>query len=178
VESRVGSKKSFKRAKNTYNRRNINAQCGFLRVGGFYFNIHSKVRLYVSTSNNLVTMISKTIFQSSITLKRPQMRTIQTSFMVCYDFSKFDLILEAKIASRFQPFGGVQLILCGDFLQLPPVKGLLCFDAVNWKRAVPNVVLTKTVFRQSNSEFITLLNDLRIGKVTPQHYGKTIYFKC
>lgn len=69
-------------------------------------------------------------------------------------------------------FGGIQLVLCGDFLQLPPVKNeILCFDAACWSRAIPNVIQTTTVFRQSNSDFVKLLNDIRIGKITSTHLG-------
>jgi ATP-dependent DNA helicase PIF1 len=38
-------------------------------------------------------------------------------------------------------FGGVQLILSGDFLQLPPVKSLgFCFEAKYWNKCIEEVV--------------------------------------
>jgi ATP-dependent DNA helicase PIF1 len=51
-------------------------------------------------------------------------------------FDKLDAIAKAVRKSE-RPFGGVQLILCGDFFQLPPVtKGKVvdrfCFDARTW----------------------------------------------
>ena len=52
-------------------------------------------------------------------------------------------------------FGGLQLILCGDFFQLPPV-GLLrdkltfLFEGKAWPLAARHVVLLRTVFRQSD----------------------------
>ena len=68
-----------------------------------------------------------------------------------------------------RPFGGLQLVLCGDFLQLPPVskeggKGF-CFQAKSWSRCFARsdcVELTQT-FRQTDSTFISLLNELRRG---------------
>lgn len=66
------------------------------------------------------------------------------------------------------PFGGMQLILTGDFLQLPPVeKGdkdvRFCFESESWVKAnIKTYELTK-VFRQENQEFADVLGRLRMG---------------
>lgn len=51
-----------------------------------------------------------------------------------------------RVRKRDEPFGGIQLILTGDFLQLPPVspginKVKLAFEAECWKEIVPHTVL-------------------------------------
>ncbi|XP_069128718.1 ATP-dependent DNA helicase PIF1-like [Argopecten irradians] len=67
------------------------------------------------------------------------------------------------------PFGGIQLILCGDFLQLPPVtKGTdrrkFCFQAKSWSKCVQlNMELTE-VKRQSDNHFISILQNVRLGR--------------
>jgi ATP-dependent DNA helicase PIF1 len=44
-------------------------------------------------------------------------------------FDKLEYIAR-KIRRKHLPFGGLQLILTGDFFQLPPVKSSkLCFEA-------------------------------------------------
>jgi len=58
----------------------------------------------------------------------------------------------------------MQLIVAGDFLQIPPVtknKALFLTDA--WKKAIPETVLLKQVFRQSSEEkdFLALLSRVR-----------------
>lgn len=65
------------------------------------------------------------------------------------------------------PFGGIQLILTGDFLQLPPinpVKGF-CFEADSWNHCIQpeHCFQLTTVFRQSDTLFVSILNDLRKG---------------
>ena len=79
-----------------------------------------------------------------------------------------------RVRKRDEPFGGIQLILTGDFLQLPPVspginKVKLAFEAECWKEIVPHTVLLEKVFRQDKDPlFISVLNSLRKGIVTQE----------
>ncbi len=87
----------------------------------------------------------------------------------------FDLINELLKAVRQdeRPFGGLQLILFGDFLQLPPVNrdGQLandyqfCFQSNAWRELNPKPIMLKTVFRQEDKDFVKLLNNIRFGKI-------------
>lgn len=64
----------------------------------------------------------------------------------------------------------IQIILFGDLLQLPPVEGSCCFTSNAWDLLglrEGTVVLTK-VIRQSNKEFIQVLNEIRIGQISEQ----------
>ncbi|XP_058034121.1 ATP-dependent DNA helicase PIF1 [Ahaetulla prasina] len=71
------------------------------------------------------------------------------------------------------PFGGIQLIICGDFLQLPPVtkdhrQPKFCFQAKSWRKCIHlNMELTE-VRRQTDKEFISLLNAIRLGRCTEE----------
>ncbi|VVD01879.1 unnamed protein product [Leptidea sinapis] len=73
-----------------------------------------------------------------------------------------------------KPFGGIQLILCGDFLQLPPVvdknKGekRFCFQTSCWEKCIDLCYELKEVHRQTDQEFISILNSIRIGRVTKE----------
>jgi ATP-dependent DNA helicase PIF1 len=67
-------------------------------------------------------------------------------------------------------FGGMQLILCGDFLQLPPVSKSgpvpYCFDSAAWSSAGldKGMCILQEVHRQSSDPlFVTMLNELRRG---------------
>jgi ATP-dependent DNA helicase PIF1 len=79
-----------------------------------------------------------------------------------------DLIGRAVRATPL-PFGGLLLILCGDFFQLPPVSlgqygAGFAFDASAWQAARVRTVELRTVVRQQgDSAFIELLAPVRVG---------------
>lgn len=72
-----------------------------------------------------------------------------------------------------EPFGGIQLILTGDFLQLPVVNSDdFCFEAESWKRCVTHIVNLTEIMRQEDVEFQGVLNELRFGDVSDK--GKAL----
>ena len=85
----------------------------------------------------------------------------------------FDLLNELLKAVRNNqdPFGGIQLILFGDFLQLPPVnrgngETFFCFESNAWAEADIDMVVLKEIYRQSDNELVNMLNNLRFGDIT------------
>lgn len=71
-----------------------------------------------------------------------------------------------------RPFGGLRIIFCGDFLQLPPVRGYQDPEfQTKWAfqhpsfREVLSVQLTQSM-RQERGIDLQLLNELREGKLT------------
>lgn len=87
-------------------------------------------------------------------------------------FDRLDHIGRTVRQNQSQPFGGIQLVLCGDFLQLPPVNKQseqpkkFAFEAACWSTAVQHCVELSVVYRQRDQTFITLLNGIRLGQVT------------
>ena len=66
-----------------------------------------------------------------------------------------------------KPFGGVQLILIGDFCQLAPVKGLYCFLSPVWKNLnIRNIILNELVRQSGDKLFQQILGIVRKGKCT------------
>lgn len=64
-----------------------------------------------------------------------------------------------------KPFGGIQLILSGDFLQLPVVSNSdeFCFEAKTWDACVDKTFHLTQIMRQTDLKFQTALNDVRMG---------------
>ncbi|XP_072918483.1 ATP-dependent DNA helicase PIF1 [Hemitrygon akajei] len=83
-------------------------------------------------------------------------------------FDKLEAV--ARIVRKCnEPFGGIQLIVCGDFLQLPPVthgkeRHKFCFQAKSWYKCIEvNMELTE-VRRQTDKTFIAMLQAIRLGR--------------
>lgn len=89
--------------------------------------------------------------------------------MVC---GKYFGLLEnvAKIVRNCdKPFGGIQLVVCGDFLQLPPItkRGedkCFTFQSQAWSQTIGLSFQLTQVMRQTDKQFIKLLQSIRIGK--------------
>jgi len=65
------------------------------------------------------------------------------------------------------------VILCGDFLQLPPVKqNRFLFQAKSWKSVIKSCYELKTVFRQKDKEFVKILNEVRQGALSSESLSK------
>lgn len=69
-----------------------------------------------------------------------------------------------------KPFGGIQIVITGDFFQLPPVNPggsvTFAFDAQCWEHVVQHKVNLTQVFRQKDSSFVTMLNEMRFGTLS------------
>ena len=68
-----------------------------------------------------------------------------------------------------EPFGGIQVLLFGDFFQLPPVekaeKGF-CFSSNCWKELNLKTVFLEKIYRQTDTKFIRSLNNIRMNSIT------------
>ncbi|KAK0165579.1 hypothetical protein PV328_004083 [Microctonus aethiopoides] len=87
-------------------------------------------------------------------------------------FDKIEAVAR-YIRKNDKPFGGIQLILCGDFFQLPPVikngtKNMFCFESKSWKNCIDYNFELETIHRQKDPMFIKILNSIRIGQVTEE----------
>ncbi|ROW16673.1 hypothetical protein VPNG_01514 [Cytospora leucostoma] len=91
------------------------------------------------------------------------------------DGQLFDLLAALAVALRKKtdrPFGGIQLVITGDFFQLPPITQsgkdvFFAFQSNAWKECIENTVTLTQVFRQKDNHFVDLLNELRRGDITP-----------
>uniref|UniRef100_A0A3B3Z1K0 ATP-dependent DNA helicase n=1 Tax=Poecilia mexicana TaxID=48701 RepID=A0A3B3Z1K0_9TELE len=96
----------------------------------------------------------------------------EVSMVEAQFFDKLESVARSVRRST-QPFGGIQLIVCGDFLQLPPVpkekeKASFCFQARSWRKVIQvNMELTE-VRRQTDQNFISLLQAVRVGRVSEE----------
>lgn len=108
------------------------------------------------------------------------LRIMNTKILVIDEVSMISAELFDKIDAIFRiikkndcSFGGVQIILLGDFLQLSPVdrenkESFFCFESKAWEEGDFKVVELKTVYRQEDKKFVDILNRVREGKMTEE----------
>jgi len=66
-----------------------------------------------------------------------------------------------------RPFGGLQLVMSGDFLQLPPIGDQFVFKSPIWQQMHPEEVTFLSSMRQKQDQsFFRLLKRIRIGTHT------------
>jgi ATP-dependent DNA helicase PIF1 len=88
-------------------------------------------------------------------------------------FDKLEEIAR-RIRNNGRPFGGIQLVVTGDFFQLPPVpetstrEAKFAFDAATWCTSIQHTILLTHVFRQKDPTFAEMLNEMRLGKISTQ----------
>ncbi|KAJ5279645.1 ATP-dependent DNA helicase PIF1 [Penicillium angulare] len=86
-------------------------------------------------------------------------------------FDKLEEIAR-RIRNNGRPFGGIQLVVTGDFFQLPPVpeggrEAKFAFSAATWNTTIQHTILLTHVFRQRDPEFAAMLNEMRLGQISP-----------
>lgn len=75
------------------------------------------------------------------------------------------------IAKEFRrnprPFGGIQVVFCGDFCQLGCIDSdKYCFESEVWSRCVHETVFLTTIYRQHQDvEYAKVLEKVRFGEV-------------
>lgn len=107
----------------------------------------------------------------------------------------FEIIEEIgrRVKHSDAPFGGMQVIFIGDFFQLPPVgshgesdTSQFCFESPKWVDVFThdNHIELKTIFRQQDSTYIDILQEIRQGNIQQSSidvlskYVKRTYEEC
>lgn len=96
-----------------------------------------------------------------------------------------DSILRHVRRQRKVPFGGVQMLFIGDLLQLPPVvgngewavlkhfyPGMFFFNARVLKESPPVYIELDHIYRQTDQDFISLLNKLRDNRANAEELAR------
>ena len=92
-------------------------------------------------------------------LHKDQLNSIHTVLSYCKDDSR--------------AFGGLQVVLCGDFFQLPPIgtygeqsRDKFAFMASSWQFADFNICYLTEQYRQNDNALTAILEEIRSGKVS------------
>ena len=134
--------------------------------------LHSFIGFKMIDQQKTAEQVAERIRMSKIHRKRlndVDVLVIDEFSMISLDcFKKVDAVLRRVRSRPNQPFGGVQMILSGDFFQLGPVQSRLeknVFEDPIWEQSNLHTVQLIKVYRQSNEDFLNMLAKIRVGNV-------------
>jgi ATP-dependent exoDNAse (exonuclease V) alpha subunit len=122
--------------------------------------VHSALRIGVADS--LEEIPSNMLAAAKKSAKETEILIIdEISMLGAKTFKLLDDLFRMAKLEALKPFGGIQLILCGDFYQLPPVKDDFVFKTVVWKELNIQCCYLDKIYRQADEKFCKLLNGIR-----------------
>lgn len=100
-------------------------------------------------------------------------------------FSMIDAVCR-EVKQNLEPFGGIQIVLVGDFFQLPPIMKMeakdnsqiifddepvarFAYESSSWRRANPMVCYLTEQYRQDDENFLGLLLAIRRNTFNDEH---------
>lgn len=129
------------------------------------------------TTANLVSMKAKKYLSKH--LEKVKVLIIdEISMLHKTQLNLVDTVLK-YFKNSIEPFGGIQVVLCGDFFQLSPIgkqeelsKDKFAFMAEAWVEAKLEVCYLTEQFRQEDNDLNEILNQIRAGAISPSAYQK------
>ncbi|KAH3674545.1 hypothetical protein WICMUC_003222 [Wickerhamomyces mucosus] len=161
-------------------------------IGGITLHSFSGIGLGNESVENLIKKIKRSKKSANRWRNVKVLIVDEISMIDAELFDKLDEI-GCSLRRNDRPFGGIQVICCGDFFQLPPVfktenrwtttkqentfnektEATFCFESHSWGRTMKHTIILRQVFRQKGDlEFIDMLNDMRLGKVSSHSLEK------
>lgn len=138
-------------------------------IGGISFNSAGGLGLGNETPQRMVSKMGQRV---KARLQKAKMMLIDEISMVHpILLDKFDQVLK-MIRECDEPFGGLMIIMAGDFFQLPAVNDdkrdrqvHYAFESNVWREASPNCIELTKIMRQTDEEFQRILNAIRTGEM-------------
>lgn len=120
-----------------------------------------------------MSSLKKTVIRNMELLIIDEVSMLRSDLLDAMDF------MMQSVRKKNRPFGGVQVLFIGDLLQLPPVirddewrtlrnyyRGKFFFNAHVIEQNPPLYIELSKIFRQTDDQFISVLNSLRNNRMT------------
>lgn len=145
-------------------------------LGGSTIHAWSGIGVHDTLPKSFFDNVAKT---RSDTIKKADVLIIDEVSML-HDY-RLDMVNEVlkRVRKNDAPFGGVQIVLCGDFFQLPPVNrggasGGFVVHADSWLELDPVICYLSEQHRQNDDELLAVLSAMRAGDLRQRH-GKSLF---
>jgi ATP-dependent DNA helicase PIF1 len=134
-------------------------------IGGSTLFSYLGIQMGTKSFDVLLVMLKKNIFTLNRWRRLNVLIIDEVSMMSIELFEKLEKLARA-LRGNEKPFGGIQLVLTGDFCQLPSVKqsGFL-FESDIWETCINHTIYLTQVIRQTDELFIRVLNKVRLCEI-------------
>ena len=141
-------------------------------LGGNTIHSWSGIGVSDHLPNNFFERLSKT--RRDVISKTDVLIIDEISMLHDFRLDMIDKVLRT-VRENDQPFGGIQLVMSGDFFQLPPVNrpneqggGFVVYSDA-WQELRPAVLYLERQYRQNDDRILEILTALRTGDVRRRH---------
>lgn len=141
-------------------------------LGGTTLHSWSGLGVVDQLANNFFDQLSKT--RRDLMCRTDILIIDEISMLHDFRLDMVDRVLR-RVRSDDRPFGGVQLVMSGDFFQLPPINrpgqrgGGFVVQSAAWQQLQPTVLYLKQQYRQRDDALSAILAALRAGDVRRHH---------
>jgi len=104
----------------------------------------------------------------------------EISMLHDYRFDMVDIVCRLVRQKPDEPFGGIQVVMSGDFFQLPPINrhdsragGFVVYSNA-WQQLDPVICYLQEQHRQNDQTLLDILNAMRAGDVRRHHAEKLL----
>lgn len=145
-------------------------------LGGSTIHAWSGIGIHDSLSNNFFKLMSKG--RQDIIKKTDVLIIDEISMLHDYRLDMIDEICRT-VREEDAPFGGIQLVMCGDFFQLPPINrgqsrgGGFVTQSLVWQELEPVILYLSSQHRQDDEALLDILNSMRAGDIR-RHHAETL----
>ena len=141
-------------------------------LGGNTIHAWSGMGIHDELPEYFFERLSKT--RTEIITKTDILIIDEISMLHDFRLDMLDLILR-RVRDKDEPFGGIQVVMSGDFFQLPPVNrgdsrggGFVVYSQV-WQDAQPTILYLDRQYRQTDDQLLSILTALRDGNIRRGH---------
>jgi len=159
--------------------------CASVLLGCGAKTVHSwaNIGLAAGDSERIIERVAKSKYKNKAWLNVDILIIDEVSMMSVKLLEILDELGRTIRQCHTVPFGGIQIVLSGDFYQLPPIGDKdesdtykFCFESSKWNIIIDEIICLKTMFRQTDSVYAKILNQIRIGKLYRSSFN--ILQKC
>ncbi|CAG8836978.1 5363_t:CDS:1, partial [Cetraspora pellucida] len=124
-----------------------------MNIGGITLHSYTNIGIKDKTFEEIISLIKNNDYYFNKWINTKILIIDEISMIDAETFDFIDQIAQ-EIRKNKKPFGGIQLVLSGDFLQLRPVRGKYAFESKVWDSVVEKYVMLKKPYRQTDTDFI------------------------